>query len=192
MGDFGQRISGELGQLLLLEVMLEADPFGPGVAQFAAEHLFELGGVKRLATLVAAEPLDNLVGAIFERQPRVEAGAVEIIVDPDLEVDRRALRFEAERRVEAVVVADLGAEHHFVIGALRAAEPARHPGFKEYCRAFKIPARDDVARGGEIIPQDRFGMFLQRHRLAGEETAPVSVLAVPHVHRRDMRELVVG
>ena len=69
MRHFGQRVGRQLGQLLLLEVMLEADPFGPGVAQLAAEHLFELRRIERLAALVAAEPLDDLVGAIFERQP---------------------------------------------------------------------------------------------------------------------------
>ena len=35
-------------------------------------------------------------------------------------------------------------------------------------------------------------MLLDRHRLAVEEVAPACVPPVPHVHRRDVRELVVG
>ena len=34
-------------------------------------------------------------------------------------------------------------------------------------------------------------MFLNGHRLAVEEVAPKCVLAVPHVHRRDVGELMV-
>ena len=35
-------------------------------------------------------------------------------------------------------------------------------------------------------------MLLNRHRLAAKEAAPPCVAPVPHVHRRDVRNLVIG
>ena len=89
------------------------------------------------------------------------------------------------------VVAHHGAEHHLVVGALRAADAAGHPGVHEDSRAFQIPARRVHARGGEVVVEDRFRMFLDRRGLAHEEFAPERILIVPHVHRGDVDEFVV-
>ena len=191
MRNLAQREGGELGQLRGLVGALPRDPLVPRVVELHPEHLVELARVEGLAALVAAEPLDELVGPLRQRQPADEARPVEIVVDPDLEIDRGAFALEPQRRVEFVMVADLGAERHFVIGALRAAEAPRHPGFEKHRRAFEVPARDVVPGGGEEIVEDRFGMLLNRHRLAVQETPPEGVLAVPHIHRRDMRQLMV-
>ena len=48
---------------------------------------------------------------------------------------------QAERIVEAAVVADHRAEHHLVVRPLRAAEAAGHPGLEEDRDAFVVPAR---------------------------------------------------
>ena len=177
MLDLGQRIGGKLGEVLLLEYPFQGVPFAPRIVERLAERAVELGRVEGRAVLVAAQPLHDLVRAVGQRQVGEEAGAVEIVVGADLEVDGDALALQAERRIELVVVADLGAEHHFVIAALRAAEAARHPGFEEHRRPFGIPARDIVPRRRQIIVEDRFRMLLDRHRLAGQPLAPEGVPA---------------
>ena len=186
-----QRMRLDRRQIGRLECLFPRDPVGPRAVERRPEHLPELARIIGLAALVAAQPFDHFFGRVVERQVAEEAGAIEIFVDPDLEVDRDAFRFQPDRIVEARVVADLGAEHHFVIGALAAAEAARHPGFHEHRAAFEIPARHADPRRRQIGIEDRFGMLLDRHRLAAEEFAPPRVGPVPHVHRRDVNQLVI-
>ena len=191
MGHLGQGVDGQPGEVGALEQALVGEPTSPGPVERGAEYVTELGGVETGAALVSAEPFDQPIGPIGQRQPAVESRAIEIVVDPDLEIDRCAFALQPERRIEAVAIADLGAEHHFVIAALRAPQPARHPRFEKHRRAFEIPARDIVSRGSEVIVENRLGVFLDRHRLAVEKFPPARVLPVPHVHRRDVRQFMV-
>ncbi len=178
-------------EVLGLEVVLPFDPVGPGAVERLAEDAFEIGFVVAVAVVLAFQPVDHLLRAIGHRQIGVEARAVEIVVGADLEVDRVAFRFQPQRGVERRVVADLGAEHHLVIGALSAAEAAGHPGLHEHGAAFEIPARHRGARRGEIVVEDRLGVIGDRQRLAVEDAAPPSVRTVGDVHGRDVDELVV-
>ena len=154
--------------------------------------MLELACVKGLGILRPPEPFDGLLDPVGQREIGEEAGAVEVGIGADLEVGLGALAFQPKRRKEAHLVAHLGAEHHFVIGALGAAEPARHPRFEEDRASFHVPARGQVPGAGQEIVEDRFRMLLDRRRLAAEEPPPEGILAVPDVDRGDVRKLVVG
>ncbi len=192
VANFGQRIFADLGEIGRLEAMLERDPVIPDVVERSPEHMFELACVKGLGVLRPAEPFDRLLGAVGQRQIIEETSPVEVGICADLEVGGSAFAFEPEGREEARVVADLGPEHHLVIGALGTAKAARHPGFEEHRTAFHVPARGQVSRACQEVVEDQFRVLLEWRRLAAQEPAPERVLLVPHVDHADVRQLVVG
>jgi hypothetical protein len=108
-----------------------------------------------------------------------------------LEVDLDAARHQPERIVEARAVAHHRAEHHLVVAALRAAEPAAHPGLEEHGAALEVPARRGEARHGQVAVEERLGARRRRLHLAHERGAPEPVLRVREVALRDVHELVV-
>ena len=132
-----------------LELVFPGDPFAPRGRQGFAEHPLELVAVVAIALLAPAEPLDDLFGRVHEPEVAEEAGAVEIRRGHGLEIGGRAGRHHAQRAVEMRVVADHGAEHHFVVAALGATYASRQPGLHEYGRTFGMPAR---ARCGGALP----------------------------------------
>ena len=153
--------------------------------------MLELARVEGLRILGAAEPFDGLVDPVGQREVGEEAGAVEVGIGADLEVDLGAFALQPERREEAQMIMHLGAEHHLVIAALGAAETAGHPGFEEHRASFHVPARGEVPGARQEIVEDRFRVLLHRRRLAAEKVAPESVVRIPDVDRRDVRQLMV-
>ena len=88
---------GELGEIGLLEFLLEADPVVPNLVQALAEDLAEARRIKGLAVVGPAQPVDGFLGSVGQRQIGEETRAVEVVVDPDLEVDSDSFGFEPER-----------------------------------------------------------------------------------------------
>ena len=147
-------------EVLLLEVLLPRDPVAatPSSSE-RAEHVLELRRVVGLAALAARAPSsttcsgERVVGEVAH-----EARAVEVRVHLGLEVDLHALGDEAERVVEARAVLHHRAEHHLVVGALRAALAAGHPGLDEDGEALLVPARRRRARRGQVEVEDALGL----------------------------------
>src|SRR5438309_6643804 len=129
MARFGQRILSEARKVLSLKLMLKADPIAPNLIERLTEHMLEIARIEGLRILWPAEPIHGLVDAIGQCEIGKEAGPVEVGIGADLEIDLRALAFETQRREQPQMVVHFCAEHHLVIAALGAAEPARHPGF---------------------------------------------------------------
>ncbi|MCU0769896.1 MAG: hypothetical protein MUD07_11280, partial [Burkholderiaceae bacterium] len=85
----------DLGQVGALEVVLEGNPPLPGVFERDAEHEAELVRVVARAALVAAHPLEHVLGRPGERQPGHEARAVEVGIGAGLEVRAHAVGLQA-------------------------------------------------------------------------------------------------
>ena len=132
-------------------------------------------------------------GPVGQRQAGDEARAVEVGVDADLEVDRGAFGFEAQRRVDFVIVADLGAPDHLVEGALRRGRgrPPSRSRRRRRCLRDTSAARRSAAstRNYRRSTPDAPG---SASACRAKKLAPEGVALVPHVHGRDVGELVVG
>ena len=187
----GRRVLTYTLEVRLLKLALELDPVLPGIVERFAVYALEVFLVPAVAVVGALDPVDELVRAILVREVTHEAAAVKIGIGADLEIDLGAFGDEAERVVEMAAVPYLGAEHHLVITALRAAEAAGHPGFRENGDALEVPARRRFARRRQVLVQDRFRVFVGRKHLAAEELARSPVGCSRLVHRRYMDELMV-
>ena len=185
------RVFPHLGEVALLEVALEGDPVLPRALERDAEHVLELVRVVALAALVAPRPRDHVLGRVRVGEPGDEARAVEVGVDAHLEVHARAGGDERQRIVEGGAVAHHRAEHHLVVAALRAAQPAAHPRLEEDGEALAVPARPGEARHREVAVEERLGMLRLRQDLAAEESAPAALRGGVHVHGGDVHQLVV-
>ena len=179
-------------EVLALKLELPLDPILPSLVEAQAEHAAEVREVIGFALRIAAQPLDDAFGRVGVGEIGKETCAVEVVVHANLEIDEDAFGFQADRRIEMSVVAHHGAEDHFVIRALRAAEAASHPCFHEDGAAFEMPARHVHARRREIVVEDRERLLLDRHWLAEESAPPERIAFVPHIHQRDMDDFVVG
>ena len=179
------------GQVGALERVLERDPVGPRVVERAPEDEPELVRVVARAALVAPDPVHHLVGPVGVGEPGHEPRAVQVGVRGELEVRPHPARLETERIVEVRAVADHRAEHHLVVAALRAAEPAAHPGFHEHGAAFDVPPRRREPGDRQVAVEERLGVLGPRLHLAAEEIAPATVFVVREVALRDVHELVV-
>ena len=194
IGDVVVRRHRELAdrrEIGLLKLVLVLDPVRPRIVQAHAEDVPELRGVVRAAALAPRGPLDQLLGRVVAREPRHEARAVEIRVGLELEVDLGAFRDQSQRVVERRVVGDHRAEDHLVVPALRASEPAGHPGVAEDGDAFVIPARRRHPRRRQVEVQNRLRLLRDRQHLSAEQLPEEPVAPRGLVHRRDVDELVV-
>ena len=117
--------------------MLELDPVLPGLIKRKAKQALELVRVVAFAFLVAAVPVDDLLGRIDVREIGDETRSIEVSVRARLEVDKTPRETQTQRIVEMGVVPDHRPEHHLVIPALRAAQSAAHPGLEEDGAAFQ-------------------------------------------------------
>ena len=111
--------------------------------------------------------------------------------DLRLEIDLGALRHETQRVVERHVVSDHRAKDHLVVAALRAAEPAGHPGVDEDGDALVIPPRRRRPRRGEV-PSTAATPDARRSARPCPGTAPEHPIPPDGlVHRHDVHQLVV-
>ena len=125
------------------------------------------------------------------REPGEETRAVEVGVHAGLKIDARAARREPKRIVEVSVVADHRPEHHLVVAALRATEPAAHPRLQEDCAAFAVPPRGRHPRLREDSCRTSTRDPGRRVDLAEKESPPARVLLGLHVALHDVHQLVI-
>ncbi len=180
-----------LGEILLLEFVLELDPVLPGLLERKSEQAQKLVRVIALAALIALVPFDDLLRRIGVRKPRNEARPVQIGVRAGLEIDQDTAGREAQRIVEMGAVPDHRPEHHLVVAALRASQPAAHPGLEEDRAALRPPARGREARRREIAVENRFGILRLRGDIPQKEPTPAPILLGSDVALHHVDQLVI-
>ena len=187
----GDRVLADGVEVGLLPLPLPLDPPLPLRLERPAVHLLELRREVRPAPRVAVDPGEEGVVAVAEREVADEAGAVEVGVDPHLEIDRGPLRLEPHHVVDARTVAHHRAEHHLVVGTDDAAQAAVHPGLEIDGDPFQVPPGRVPPRRREIPVQHRRRRFGIGGDLAEEDRAIKAVGRGGFVHREDVGHLVV-
>ena len=180
-GQAAQRCDGkgiDGGEVLPLVFVFIRLPFVPDIGQAFAEHLAELCGEERLAPGRAVVEAYDAVVAVAHREIVDEACAVEIGVGAELEVFRRAFRFQTDDGREAAPLRDEVSEIHLVISSQGAPHSSAEPCLHAAGDAFVIPARGIPPRHGEIAPHRGEGIARLRHHLCTEEAAPPRIARI--------------
>jgi len=187
----GDGVGPDGGEVLRLELLLPADPVGPGLVDGAAEHLPELPGEIGGAAVGALHPGDDLLGAVREGQVAHEPGAVEVRVHSDEEVDLGAGRLQRHQVEDGLVVQHHGAEGHLVVGAHGPAEAAGEPRLHEGGDPLVVPAGRVLAGAGHVPVQERQRVVVHGTDLAEEQTPAGAIAAGRLVRGHHVDELMV-
>ncbi len=93
--------------------------------------------------------------------------------------------------MERRVVPHHGAEHHLIVAALRAPDPAGHPRVHKDRDAFVIPARRRHSRRSQVEVQDGFRLVGHRQHLPAEQLPENTIPRGRLIHGRHVDQLVI-